>query len=247
MQRSSRRLIVAAVLGVAVVLSGPAAGNEDGGDFYDGQEAYRAYDYDKAFRIWTKLAAEGNLRAQYWLAQLYYYGQGAQKSDAAAAKWYRTAARRGHLVAMYKLANLYARGDGVPYSERQVIAWHTRAANKGHLPSALRLADYYSRGAYVTQHEGKARLWYRRAARLGSRKAIVKLAENLMTTKTIPRDYRRAYTWLLIAEAKRQVGARKLRLSLTKHFHGDEIVRARKWAKAYLTQGKLPPRLKGEW
>ena len=245
MPRNSWLLIIAALIALGLGTGARAA--EDGGDFYDGQDAYRAYDYDKAFQIWQGLAGRGNLRAQYWLAQLYYFGQGVEKDDALAAKWYETAGRRGHLVAMFKLANLYARGDGVPYSESKVIHWYTRAANRGHLKSALRLAGYYTRGAYVTQHEGKARLWYRRAAMMGSSEGVMKLAQNLMSTKTIARDYRRAYTWFLIAEAKRLLHARKVRLSLTKHFHGDEIIRARKWAKDFLTKGRLPPKLKGEW
>ena len=151
------------------------------------------------------------------------------------------------LLAGCSSTSLYARGDGVPYSERKVIYWYTRAANRGHLKSALRLASYYTRGAYVTQHEGKARFWYRRAAMMGSRHGVMNLAKNLMSSNHIPRDYRRAYTWLLIAEAKRLLNARKYRLSLTKHFQGDEIIRARKWAKNFLTKGKLPPRLKSEW
>ena len=245
MPRNSWLLIVVALL--ALGLGAAARAAEDGGDFYDGQDAYRADDYDRAFETWKPLAERGNLRAQYWLAQLFYFGQGVEKDDKVAARWYEIAARRGHLVAMFKLANLYARGDGVAYSENKVIRWYTEAANRGHLKSALRLASYYARGAYVTQHEGKARFWYRRAAIMGSGKGVIKLAQNLMSTKTIARDYRRAYTWLLIAEAKRLPKARKYRLSLTKHFHGDEIIRARKWAKDFLTKGKLPPRLKSEW
>jgi TPR repeat protein len=245
MPRNSWAFLIAVL--VALALGASARGAENTGDFYNGQDAYRAYDYDKAFGIWKPLAERGNLRAQYWLAQLYFFGQGTEKNDVLAAKWYETAAKRGHLIAMFKLASLYARGDGVPYSERRVVYWYTQAANRGHLQSALTLAGYYTRGAYVTQHEGKARFWYRRAAMMGSSVGVMKLAQNLMSSKRIPRDYRRAYTWLLIAEAKRLLNARKYRLALTKHFHGDEIIRARKWAKDFLTKGKLPPRLKGEW
>ncbi len=249
---SCRTLVLAAI--ALIGLAGAALADPDDPrdpafqpDFYKGRTAFKNQEYQLAFAHWKRLAEGGHIRAQYWLGRLYYFGQGGiEKNDAEAAKWYKKAANQGHLEAMYKLARMHAFGFGVPQNGPAAIKWYRHAARRGHIKSILDMGRFHEEGYVVRKNEGKARVWYRKAARLGSHKGILRLARNLMGSTHAPRDYRRAYTWFLIAEAKGVPGVKATLRKLNRKFYDAEVARAKLWARDYLTRGKLPPRLKNE-
>jgi TPR repeat protein len=80
-----------------------------------------SFEYPELRRL-SALAEEGEVPAQYQLAQMYSTGEGAPQSLKDAARWYREAAERGHDMAAYKLAFLYLRGRGVP--DRDYVRAH---------------------------------------------------------------------------------------------------------------------------
>lgn len=81
-----------------------------------------------------QLAADGDLEAQYQLAQRYERGIGGCKKDTATALgWYRRAASGGHLMAMQTLAHIYAEGiDGVQRDPDAAAKWEERAKAAAH-------------------------------------------------------------------------------------------------------------------
>jgi TPR repeat protein len=80
------------------------------------------------------LAEDGDLEAEYQLAQRYERGIGGFRKDAATAlDWYRRAAAGGHLMAMRALAQIYSEGlDGVERSPTAAAEWATRAKTISH-------------------------------------------------------------------------------------------------------------------
>lgn len=76
-----------------------------------------------------KLANDGDLEAEFRLAQRYEHGDGGVRKDAATAvDWYRRAATGGHLMAMRTLARIYAAGMGrVERDPAAAAAWAERA------------------------------------------------------------------------------------------------------------------------
>lgn len=81
-----------------------------------------------------KLANDGDLEAEYQLAQRYEHGIGGVRKDpATAVDWYRRAAAGGHLMAMRALARIYAAGrDGVDRDPAAAAAWAARAGGAAH-------------------------------------------------------------------------------------------------------------------
>jgi len=57
------------------------------GDKEDGVAAYKAGDYQKAFRLWKPLAERGNRSAQYSLGRMYAEGQGVPEDFVKAYAW----------------------------------------------------------------------------------------------------------------------------------------------------------------
>ena len=80
------------------------------------------------------LAADGDLEAEYQLAQRYERGVGGVKKDAGTAlDLYRRAANRGHLMAMKALVQIYSTGlDGVEPDPKAAAEWAAREKSAAH-------------------------------------------------------------------------------------------------------------------
>ena len=52
-------------------------------------------------------AEQGNIKAQYNLALMYYKGEGVPQNYEEAIKWYNKAAEQGNIKAQYNLALMY--------------------------------------------------------------------------------------------------------------------------------------------
>ena len=81
-----------------------------------------------------QLADDGDLEAEYQLAQRYEHGiGGVKKNTAAALDWYRRAATGGHLMSMRALAHIYSDGlDGVARDRNLAAEWAARAKVVAH-------------------------------------------------------------------------------------------------------------------
>jgi TPR repeat protein len=69
----------------------------------DGIAAYVAGNFQKAFEILKPLAIAGDPRAQYYLGEMYYQGQGVSKNHDEAFKWFSKAAEQGYNPAKFKV------------------------------------------------------------------------------------------------------------------------------------------------
>ena len=110
-------------------------------DFSTGAEAYARGDYEGAFLEWRVLARQGDVRAQYRLAQMYADGIGVAEDDEEALHWFRQAAEQGSVGAQVKLGEMYSQGRGVSRDLARAWTWFDRAAAGGHEGAAARLIE----------------------------------------------------------------------------------------------------------
>jgi uncharacterized protein len=82
-------------------------------------------------QVLEPLALQGNAVAQFNLGVLHDVGRGVWQDYAAAARWYRLAAKQGHAAAQFNLGGLYFEGLGVTRDLVRASVWFTLAATTG--------------------------------------------------------------------------------------------------------------------
>ena len=100
------------------------------GDFEDGKNAFNLSDHATAFEKFTNAAEAGDIKAQNWLAWMYYYGKGVPRNDEKALRWYTKAAEAGHTIAQVSLGKIYELGRGIPRDAVQAYKWYNIAEAK---------------------------------------------------------------------------------------------------------------------
>ena len=85
-------------------------------------------DWSAAVREWMPLAEQGDIHAQYWLADLYYEGKGVSRDDKIAVKYLRLAAEQGYSRAQWKLGVMYYQGYGVQQDYVKAHMWFNVSA-----------------------------------------------------------------------------------------------------------------------
>ena len=164
-------------------------------------------------------AQNGNANAQYKLAQAYEAGDGVEKSNAEALKWYRKAAEQGHAEAQCKAGLFYETGKGTTQDYAEAVKWYRLAVRQGkseaskRLPFAelvmnaqagnadaqYKLAQAYENGNDVEKSLSRAFSWYRKAAEQGHAEAQYHLALAYEAGKSTTQDYAEAIAWYLKA------------------------------------------------
>jgi len=125
---------------------------------YDaGLQAYEEGDYVTALSEFIPLAEEEDATAQYYLGEMYYYGDGLRRNFEEAARWYRMAAEQGNAIAQYKLGEMYFRGYGVPQDFEETIRWLRMAAEQGHVDAQNSLGYMYSSDEWLRDFEESTR------------------------------------------------------------------------------------------
>lgn len=112
---------------------------------YKGDYDGIAQDYQQAKKYWEKLSAQGNLRARFNLAHLYYNGYGVEKNLRRAFELDRSTAMDGMPEAQYQVGQAYLNGDGVEVDGVAGMQWIEKAAAQGYGPAVehMKTAAYY--------------------------------------------------------------------------------------------------------
>ena len=100
-------LILATLLSLLIPVQGRGA------DFRKGEEAYMIRDYATDLREWTPLAEQGDLAAQFKLANMYRKGVGVPQDYKTAVKFYTLPAEQFNALAQYNLGIMHSFGLGV--------------------------------------------------------------------------------------------------------------------------------------
>jgi len=82
-------------------------------------------------RTLLALAQQGNPVAQFNLGVKYDFGQGVDKDQTHAVRWYRLAAAQGHGGAQFNLGGMYFEGLGVQRDLVRATMWFTLSAEAG--------------------------------------------------------------------------------------------------------------------
>ena len=91
------------------------------------------------------LALQGQVTAQFMLAEFYRKGIGTDKDLAAAVEWYEKAATRGHPKAAIEAGLAYFFGGCVKENREKAIYWLEKAAEKNET-FAIQLLETIKRG-----------------------------------------------------------------------------------------------------
>ena len=71
--------------------------------FASGVAAHEKQRYLNAMEAWRQASAQGEIEADYRIAQLYARGEGVVRSVPDAVSWYKRAAEAGHIEAQFQL------------------------------------------------------------------------------------------------------------------------------------------------
>jgi TPR repeat protein len=104
------------------------------------------------------------VRAQLYLGQAYFLGEGAPQDDAKALRWFRAAAAQGSPEAQVALGAIYEKGEAVAQDNAKAVNWYRKAALQGNSVGQFYLAEAYYFGKGVQQNFVEAYVWYYLAA-----------------------------------------------------------------------------------
>ena len=136
----------------------------------------------KAYDI-LKAAKNGNVEAQYELANMYYNGENVEIDYKKAIEWYKLSAEKGLLDSQLKLGYMYYSGTNINKNLEEAMKWYSLAANNGDLDSQMMLGDMYYNGKKVGINYKKAEEFYKLAAKNLSDKAQCILGDMYFTGK----------------------------------------------------------------
>jgi len=142
-----------------------------------------------------KLATDGNVEAQFELAQRLRRGELGLANPVAAFAWYEAAANKGYPPAITFLGYCYANGVGV-HPDSKLAARHFRQAADAGYPFAMGMVGQcYENGEGVRQDQAEAVRWYQRAAEMGEPSCQAQLGECYEFGKGLEPDREQALFW----------------------------------------------------
>jgi TPR repeat protein len=115
-----------------------------------------------------KLAELGDTNAMVQLAWKYRKGEGVQKSDELAVKWYQKAAEKGDSSAQDNLGVMYRDGTGMPKMPMEAAKWFELSAKQGNAQGQGNLGHLYIQGIGVKQDLVLAYAWSAIAVKNGN-------------------------------------------------------------------------------
>lgn len=226
---------------IAMLITAPAALADR---LSEGIAAFKAEEYEHAYKLLKPEAAAGDVAAQYYLAQIYDHGLGRESDDDLAMELYFTAAQRGHTTAQVAVAYSYAHGLGVEQDWKESVRWYRKAAEAGD-PSAQRsMGLSYKNGEGVKQDYGKAVEWFHKAAEQGDADAQYELGIAYYEGRGVDRDYDQSAHWNKKAAEAGKIHSRRL---LAWHYIAGEGVkedleRAKALYRSLLPEGEARDR-----
>lgn len=156
--------------------------------------------------IYFQAAKGGDAEAQYNLGVCYENGEGVEKNDHEAFKWYSMAADQGFAAAEVAIGSCYAHGRGVKQDDGKAVQWYTKAVEKGDADAQFHLGQCYDNGTGVEQDLQEAVRLYRLAAEQGLAKAQHNLAYCYDYGTGVEQDLQEAFKWYSKAAGQAYAG-----------------------------------------
>jgi len=108
-------------------------------------------------------AEQGHAEAQWFLGEIYSWGNGVTQSDKKALKWYKLASEQGYAKAQTSLGWMYQNGKEVPQNDKTAVNFYKLAAEQGDTGAQYNLGEMYKDGKGFTQNYKLAVKWYKLA------------------------------------------------------------------------------------
>ena len=143
----------------------------------------------------SSMAKQGQVEAQFTLAEAYYLGKGTGKNLKQALFWYERAAQQGHLKAQRALGAMSELGEGTAKEPKKAAYWYQKSAEQGLARAQTNLGILYETGVGVEKNYETARLWYEKAAAQNYARGQTNLGRMYEFGTGVQIDYEKAFYW----------------------------------------------------
>lgn len=126
-------------------------------------------DRERAVGLFRQAWENGFVAAGYELGRAYERGDGVERDDSKAVKWYFDTAHKGHAPSQHMVGEYWLRAaaSGLQGDPAAALSWFGLAADQGHAPALLELGHLHRDGVGVPRDRDKALELYGRAAEAG--------------------------------------------------------------------------------
>ncbi len=132
----------------------------------DWQAVYQARTGAEKHDLISRLAAEGDAKAQLILSHHFRLGEFVEKDRTQANKWLQESAVNGNADAAYLLATGYnSQKYDFPLDHGKAVMWLENAAKHGHKQAQYELGEHYHRGLGVKKNLILSYVWLTLASR----------------------------------------------------------------------------------
>ena len=152
-------------------------------------------DLSQAMKWFRSGAEQGDARAQYEVAMMYYRGQGVARNNATGFDWAKKAAEQGFAMAQNRVGVSFERGEGVAQNVSTALEWYRKAAAQGESYAQNNLGRMLLFVRGVPQDPGQAYEFFGRAAAQGNPYAAYNLAYMFENGVFVTADKRTAARW----------------------------------------------------
>lgn len=208
--------------------------------YLNGGAAYRADDYQKAMELWLPLAESGNGEVQFYVGEMYRFGQGVPRDLDEAYRWLTLAAENGNVGAQSTLGTLLFLGFGRPKDLQESTRYYRLAAEQGDAFAQYALGVALAAGDGVVQDYAEAVKWFGFAAIKGDFSAQDRLGGMYEYGRGVPQDYVRAHMWYNIAcsnSANTRLGCLERENLAQYRMSPADVSEAQRMARACLESG----------
>lgn len=236
------------------------------------KEAVSAYEeerYETALKCFLCLEEDCTAAIYSVVGRMYFTGQGTEKDDVEAFRWFEKGAEKGDADAQYRIGIFYANGIGTQKDKKKAFYWLSQSAEQEMNDAQYEVALMYDEGEGVTANRFEALNWYRKAAEQENKDAQLVLSvlekmsettyEKIGTTEELYKkgemavqkeEYKVATQYLELAERRGNGKASDLLQSLKEQaeefyekanaaFKRGDITTAKKWAEKALALGHM--------
>ncbi len=199
-------LILAILLCLVISFSPKVSADDPTSDLGSAEELYLNEQYEQALPIflehgtpgWT--SPTGDLIAQGYLGEMFYYGEGVTQSYSVAMVWYLRSAEQGDPQAAYSLGVMYENGEGADKSLDRAIEWYKLAIERGSQESTVNLALIYLYDEFDYKDIATGLAMLKEYAELGNVDAQYYLGSAYYNGEVLEKDLELALKYFRMAE-----------------------------------------------
>jgi len=209
LNRKYRVLLSALTIFLSLFLLIPAHAQVKGlPTFEDGKNYFERGDNAKSIKIFRRLAARGDERAEYYFGVMIDNGWGISKNASSAVNWIRRAANKDYLPALSYMGYAVSTGHGTGRKNQpEALKWYRKAAKMGDPVAQNNLATMLRKGIAHKKDYNLAAQWFLQAATQGNARAQYNLGNMYQRGQGVKVNYSEALRWYNYAAAQGDIYA----------------------------------------